>query len=419
MSSLFSKDLWSEIIAALKSNGTRTFITAFGVFWGIFIMVLLLATSRGFETGVKHKFSGIATNSIFLWAMSTSKEYKGLPKNRSIHFNMEDMKAIKDNVKGVRVVSPSNSFSAVITHGLRQGSFNVEGKTPDFTIQQAVKLTQGRFINQNDINLKRKVAIIGWALIDEFFEKGETVLGSFIKVKGVNFKVVGVYKDTSIFARGDVSAQQKVYLPFNTFSQVFNISGKVGSFMITGYDDVSISKVKEDVISVLKKRQNIHPEDKNAIGNFDLNSRFEEFNMLFKTLSGVSFFVGLMILLSGVIGISNIMLIVIKERTKEIGIRRALGATPGIVKKQILLEAVFLTILSGMAGVSFSVLILFIANLQLDAIDPFDTMVLNPIISITTLFIIFLTLIIFGLLAGMIPARQAVKMKPINAIRTE
>ena len=419
MSNFLNRDLWIEIISSLKSNGTRTLVTAFGVFWGIFIMVLLLSAASGFETGLKYKFKGIATNSIFVWAQKTSMEYEGLPKNRWYRFNQSDVTAIKDNVQGLKVVSPRNDFTTMIEHGLKDGSFKVEGNTPQFLEQVSLKLTEGRFINQNDIELKRKIDVLGMGLIDELYEKGESIIGSFVQIKGVNFKVVGVYKDTSIEGQKNISSQQKIHLPFNTFSQVFNFGDRVNYFFITADDNQSATDLKDKVIKVLQKKHKINPKDKRAIGNFDVNSMFEKFNLLFATLKGVSFFVGIMILLSGVIGISNIMLIVIKERTQEIGIRRALGATPYVIKKQILLESVFLTIISGMGGVAFATLILFFVNLKLDTVDPFDTMILNPAIDIPTLFIIFMILIFFGLLAGMIPANKAVKMKPINAIRTE
>ncbi|NIJ45586.1 putative ABC transport system permease protein [Wenyingzhuangia heitensis] len=419
MNSLFHRDLWVEILSSLKSNGARTFVTAFGVFWGIFIMVLLLSAASGFETGIKSKFKGIATNSIFIWTQKTSLEYKGMPRNRWYHFDIQDAQAIKDNIKGLRIVSPQNNFTTEIKHITKEGSFKVEGNAPEFLGQKALKLTQGRFINQKDIDQKRKIAIIGWGLIDELYEKGEDVIGSFIKIKGVNFKVVGVFKDTSINGQKNIRAQQNVHIPFNTFSQVFNFGDRVNYFFITADDDQSATELKNKIITLLQTRHKINPKDKRAIGNFDLNEQFEKFNMLFATLKIVSFFVGIMILISGVIGISNIMLIVIKERTKEIGIRRALGATPMVIKKQIILESVFLTILSGMAGVSFASLILFFVNLKIDSMDPVDLMILNPIINLPTLFTIFIILVFFGLLAGLIPANKAVKMKPINAIRTE
>jgi len=419
MSKILDKDLWIEILLVLKSNKTRTIVTSFGVFWGIFIMILLLSASKGFEYGIKNKFKGIATNSLFVWTKNTTKEYKGMAKNRMYKFDIDDGLALKKEIKGLKIVSPRNDFSTIVQQGLQSGNYSVEANTPQFIEQNALKIGQGRYLNQQDIDLRRKVAIIGYKLVDELFEKDVTVIGRYIKIKGVLFKVVGVYKDTSLRAQKDVSMQQKIHIPFQTFSQVFNTNNKVNYYFITAKNNTPVTALKSEVMRVLKSRHKIHPEDDRAIGSFDMNNTFKKFNLLFTTLNMVSLFVGLMILISGIIGISNIMLIVIKERTKEIGIRRAIGATPYVIKKQILLESLFLTIVSGMCGVILSVVILAIVNIQLDAMDPIDTMILNPSIPLSTLLIIFLILIVFGLLAGMIPAQKAIKMKPINAIRTE
>lgn len=417
--SLFEKDLWREIFHSLKANGFRTVVTAFGVFWGVFILVLLLSASSGFQTGVLNKFEGTSTNSIFVWIQKTSIPYKGLPKNRTYRFKIQDAEAIKNHIKGIKVVSPQNSITTTTSHYLKNGEFKIEGDFPEILLQKSLKSTQGRFINQLDINSSKKVAVIGWAVVDELFKKNEQVVGSYINIKGIAFKVIGVYKDTSMRGRSDIEQQKAIHIPFTTFSKTFNKGNKVSNFYITAEDNFPITDLKEDVLALLRKRHKIHPEDDRAIGHFDLNSFFVKFNMMFTALKGVSYFVGILILMSGIIGISNIMLIVIKERTKEIGIKRAIGATPGIIKKQILLESVVLTLISGMCGVIFSAFILYIANKQIDAIDPMDRMISNAVINIPTVIIIILILVVFGLFAGVIPAKKAVKMKPIDAIRTE
>ena len=419
MNSLFQKDLWSEIIHSLKANGFRTIVTAFGVFWGVFILVLLLSASSGFQTGVLNKFKGTATNSIFVWTQKTSMPYKGLPQNRMFRFKIQDAEAIKNHIKGIKVVSPQNNASANVSHYLKNGEFKIEGDFPEILLQKSLKSIEGRFINQLDIDHDKKIAVIGWALVDELFKKGEEVIGSYITIKDIAFKVVGIYKDTSMRGKNDIEQQKAIHIPFTTFSKIFNRSNKVGSFYITAQDNIAITDLKEDILTLLRKRHKINPKDRRAIGDFDLNSFFVKFKGMFIALKGVSYFVGFLILLSGIIGISNIMLIVIKERTKEIGIKRALGATPSLIKKQILLESVVLTILSGMCGIIFSALVLYIANKQIDAIDPMDRMISNAVIGIPTVIIIIIILVIFGLLAGIIPAQKAVKMKPIDAIRTE
>ncbi|WP_010178712.1 ABC transporter permease [Aquimarina agarilytica] len=426
MNSLFNKDLWKEILQSITSNGFRTIITSFGVFWGVFILILLLCASNGLKNGIENSFSGISTNSIFIWAQGVSMEYKGLPKNREYNFKMQDAQAIRNNIKGLKTVSPRNQLggwgvSNTITHNLNEGSFTVMADFPEILEQKSLIMEQGRFINYNDIEHNKKNVVIGWAIIDELYEKGEEVIGSYIKIQGVSFKVVGVYKDISMQGKRQIEEQKYIHVPFSTFTQVFNEGDKVRFFHITANDNQSISEIKESIFSLLRKRHSIHPKDDRAIGNFDLNKFFTKFGMLFLTLKIVSYFVGILILFSGIIGISNIMLIVIKERTNEIGVRRALGATPGNIRKQILLESLFLTIISGMTGVSLAALISYLINLQLDSQDPAtsESLLYNPSVDLVTIITVLIILVISGLIAGFIPAQTAIKIKPIEALRTE
>jgi len=333
-SSILNKDLWKEIIESIRSNGFRTIITAFGVFWGIFILVLLLAASKGLENGVKRGFDGIATNTMFIWAQGISKSYNGLPKGRRYEFKTTDAEALRQNIKGLKTVSPRNDYPEILT-------------------QQSLKMVMGRFMNYNDIKNKRKIVVIGQGVKNELFKKDEKVIGEYIKIQGVSFKVVGVYRASS--TGGDsIEKQKEIYTPFTTYDLAFNNGKKVGFFAITADDNHTITSLKESILKILRKRHDIHPEDKRAIGSFDLFEMYSKISGLFIALTGVAYFVGFLILISGIIGISNIMLIVIKERTKEIGVRRALGATPGSIRSQVLIESLFLTIISGMAGVSFA-----------------------------------------------------------------
>ncbi len=425
MNSIFNKDFWKEILESVNSNGFRTLITAFGVFWGIFILVLLLSASNGFQNGIKRQFSGMSTNTVFIWAQTITKAYKGKPKNRNYSFNVGDGEAIRENIKGLKTISPRNRLggwggSSIISHDMNTGSYTVEADYPEILTQRSLRIKEGRFINHSDIKDKRKIVVLGWAIINELFEKGEQVIGSYIKIQGVSFKVVGIYEDVSINGRKNIDEQKKIHVPFTTFSQIFNQGDKVRFFVITGIDDVPITDVKEDIMALIRKRHDIHPEDDRAVGNWDFNKFLQKFTQLFIALKAVSYFVGVMILGSGVIGISNIMLIVIKERTKEIGVRRALGATPSIIRKQVLLESLFLTLFAGMAGVSFAAFVTFIVNLILDSKFPEgDAMLYNPSIDLPTVGVSLLILIVCGLAAGFIPAQTAIKIKPIEALRTD
>lgn len=422
-SSLFNKDLWKEIIESLRSNGFRTIITAFGVFWGIFILVLLLAASKGLENGVKRGFDGMATNTVFVWAQGISKSYKGLPKGRRYRFKISDAEALRQNVKGLKIVSPRNRLggygsSNSVQYKLNNGSYSVYGDYPEILTQKSLKIASGRFVNYNDIQKKRKVAVIGKGVKDGLFKKGEKVIGEYIKIQGVSFKVVGIYRSNS--SGGDSEeAQKEIYVPFTAYNQAFNNGNKVGFFAITADDNHTITSLKEQILNLLRKRHKIHPEDKRAIGNFDFFEMYSKISGLFTALTGVAYFVGFLILISGIIGISNIMLIVIKERTKEIGVRRAIGATPGSIRSQVLIESLFLTVISGMAGVSFAAFLIGIVNLILEKMDDPDIMFANPSISLFNIGVALFILTICGLLAGLIPAQTAIKIKPIEALRTE
>jgi putative ABC transport system permease protein len=423
MSKLFSRDSWSEIIEALSANWFRTLLTAFGVLWGIFILVILLAAGKGLENGVKQGFDGMATNSMFIWTQTASKPYKGLPKGRRFRYKIEDVDAIRRAVPNLRFISPRNQLGGFqgsnnVVRGLKTGAFNVYGDYPELIEQQPMDITSGRFINYSDINQKRKVAIIGSGVKKTLFEQDEEHIGSYIKINGVNFMVIGTYKKKS--NNGDSEEDQKeIYVPFTSFSQAFNMGNNVGWMAVTANDDTPITQLKEQVFDVLKARHSIHPDDDRAIGHFDLHEEYSKINGLFTALNFVAYFVGILVLLSGIIGISNIMLIVVKERTKEIGIRRALGATPWSIRSQILLESIFLTIISGMTGIVLASAVLAVVNNILDGMDTSEMMFANPSVDIGVVFIALSILIMSGLLAGLIPAQNAIRIKPVNALRTE
>lgn len=419
---MFNRDKWNEVIESLSSNIFRTILTAFGVFWGIFILVILLAAGNGLENGVKQIFSGISSNSMFMWTQTASRPYDGLPKGRRYNFDIDDVAAIKQKVNGLEYVSPRNQLGGFggannVIRGLKNGAFNVYGDYPDIMEQEPMKIVKGRFINQNDIENKRKVAVIGEGVQKELYEVDEDPLGTYIKVQGVNFMVIGIYKKRG-FGGGNAEEEQKqIYTPFTAFSQAFNYGEVVGWMAITAKDNYSITNLKESIFDIIKVNHRIHPEDDRAIGNFDLYEQFSKIQGLFIALNAVAYFVGILILLSGVIGISNIMLIVVKERTNEIGVRRALGASPWNIRGQILFESVFLTLIAGMAGIVFATGVLSLINMVLpkDSDIPF----VNPSVDLPTVVIALIILIVAGLFAGFIPAQNAIKVKPVDALRTE
>lgn len=419
---MFSRDRWDEILEALNANKFRTLLTAFGVFWGITILVLLLALTNGLKNGVTADFGDFATNSMFMWTQGTSKPYKGLPKGRYFNYKIDDVAALKSQIPNLKYVSPRNQLGGYngannVVRGTKTGAFEIYGDYPEYIKQQPMDILQGRFISYSDINSKRKVCVVGTGVVKGLYDKNEDVLGTYIKVNGVNFLVVGTFKMSN--SQGDDEQDANtIYIPFTTFSQAFNRGDRVGWMAITAVDNVSITSLKHQIFELMKSKHTVHPEDDRAIGHFDLSEQFERVSGLFSILTFVGYFVGALVLMSGIIGISNIMLIVVKERTKEIGVRRALGASPWTIKSQILQESLILTILSGMVGISFAAFVIWIMNTILDSVGPVQNFA-NPSVSMSVVFTALIILVVSGLLAGLIPANSATKMKPVDALRID
>lgn len=423
MSNWLSKESWSEIVEALSAKPFRTLLTAFGVFWGIFILVVLLSASKGLENGVKKDFRGIATNSMFVWAMPTAKPYKGYAQGRQFNYVNKDVEILKSKMPELRLISPRLQLGGhrgtnTVVRGTTVSAYTVYGDAPEFILQEPMDIRQGRFINHKDMDDKRKVAVIGEGVVEELFEKNENPIGEFITINSVNFKVVGVYYKESAFGNPETN-QKKVFLPFTTFQQVFNMQNVVGWMALTAIDEVPITSIKEKIKDILKKEHSIHPDDKKAIGNFDLFEKYNQINGLFDILQVIAYFVGTLVLLSGIIGVSNIMLIVVKERTKEIGIRRAIGAAPSVIRGQILLESLVLTLIASMVGVILSAVLIWAVNGVLDNDPSAVTMFINPSVNLSAVIVSLMLIVLSGLLAGLLPAQIALKIRPIDALRDE
>ncbi|WP_396597373.1 ABC transporter permease [Dokdonia sp. R86516] len=419
---MFSKDRWNEILEALNANKFRTLLTAFGVFWGILILVLLLALTNGLKNGVSADFGDFATNSMFMWSQGTSISYKGLPKGRRFSFKLEDVEVLREKYPELKYISPRNQLGGFngannVTRNEKTGAFSIYGDYPEFIKQQPQDITSGRYISYSDINEKRKICVIGEDVVKGLYDNGEDVLNTYIKINGVNFLVVGTFKNPKSSGDAEEDANT-IFVPFTTFSQAFNRGDNVGWMAITASEDVNITDIKEQVFATMREQRSIHPDDKRAIGHFDLSEAYGRVMGLFSILTFVGYFVGSLVLLSGVIGISNIMLIVVKERTKEIGVRRALGATPWEIKSQILQESLVLTIISGMAGIAVAAGFIWVMNTILDQVGKVDNFA-NPSVNINVIFVALAILIVSGLLAGFIPASRAIQMKPIDALRIE
>jgi putative ABC transport system permease protein len=419
---MFNKDRWNEILESLTANKFRTLLTAFGVFWGITILVLLLALTNGLKNGVTVQFNNFATNSITTWVQGTSLPYKGLPRGRRFRYKLDDIEALKTQFPEIKYASPRNQLGGYrggnnVIRGTKIGAFGIYGDYPDYINQEPMDILEGRFVSYSDIETKRKVCVIGVDVVTGLYDKNESVIGSYIEIQGVNFMVVGTFKKPN--SQGDEEEEaNSIIIPFTTFNQAFNQGDRIYYMCITAYDAYDITELKEAIFAFLKVRHTVHPNDQRALGSRDKSLEFKKVSGLFRILSVVGYFVGALILLSGIIGISNIMLISVKERTKEIGVRRALGATPWAIKSQILQESLILTFISGMTGVAFSAGVIWLMNYVLNENGPVQNFA-NPSVGMSVIVTALTILVVSGLLAGLIPANSATKMKPVDALRIE
>lgn len=390
-----------------------------GVFWGIFMLVIMLGSGNGLRNGILKEFAGTATNSFFVWAQQTSKAYKGMKPSRNFNYNLADVEALKQ-VPELEVVSPLNQLgghegASNVVRGLKTAACEIQANYPNITGISDIKMRKGRFINELDIKEKRKICVIGPRVAEMLFLKNENVIGEYIRVNGVYFRVVGLTSPTSGGNEGREQAQ-RINIPFSTFQNAFNFGDVVGWFAIKSRDDIPAEQSEEKVISILKERHKIAPDDMKAVGHWNMAVEYNKLSGLFTGIEILVWIVGIGTLLAGVIGISNIMLIVVKERTKEIGVKRALGAVPSQIIGQIVLEAVFLTSISGYFGLVIGIGLLEALNA---AIGDSGEMFTNPTVDLAVAIKALTVLIISGALAGLIPASKAVAIKPVEALRTE
>lgn len=414
---MFDRDNWQEIYATIKKNKLRTFLTSLGVGWGIFMLVIMLGAGNGLKNGVMNDFKGTATNSFFMWTQKTTKPYKGMQPGRYFNFNNGDVVALSQ-LKELAVVSPQNQLGGwrggnSVVRGLKSGNYEVSGVYPNIAKISMVKVVDGRFLNENDIKEKRKVCVIGSRVKQELFKPDEKPLGQYVRINGVYFKVIGI---TTASSSGNEARQeeQRIVLPFTTFQNAFNYGDIVGWFAISSAPDVTASQAEEKARAIIKERHKIAPDDEQAIGHWNMEVQYNKMNGLFDGINMLIWFVGIGTLIAGVIGISNIMLIVVKERTKEIGVKRALGATPFNIVSQIITESVFLTAISGYFGLVIGILLLEGVNAAIGQEVP---MFNNPTVDLNVAVTSLIVLIISGAFAGLIPATKAVSVLPVEALR--
>ncbi|WP_439131634.1 ABC transporter permease [Polaribacter sp.] len=414
MKFLFDSDTWQEIYGSIRKNRIRTIITIIGVLWGIFLLVVLLGAARGMENGFNKLFGNFATNSVFVWTQSTDTPFKGFQEGRRFRLTMNDIEVLKSEYPNeIKLLAPRNQTNNLLVHNFKSGDFRVSGDYPVLDQIQKKQLLYGRFLNENDIISAAKVTVISEDMYIQLFDKGAQPIGEYIKINSINYKVVGVYKrSNTIDFDGDTA-----YIPFTTYKKVYNTANRVDWMMITANEGTNIEQMEKDILLTLKGLHKVHPEDKRAFGSVNLGKEIGKVTGFLIGMQFLTWFVGIATLIAGVFAIGNILLITVKERTKEIGIRRALGATPKSIRQQIILESVFLTTIAGMLGIIFGSLVLYLIDSAVSNND--DIPLINPTVNIPIIFIAFATLIVLGTLIGLIPAHMATVVKPIEALREE
>lgn len=423
---MFDLDRWNEIWNALAKNKVRSLLTAFGVFWGIFMLIVMAGAGKGLQNGVTQGTAKFAANSAFFWSEQTGEPYKGFKRGRYWHMDSEDIQFLKDNIPEIEYITPRNftgrwGGGSNVIRGKKNGSFNVKGDYPDYIKIDPATILNGRWINELDIRDKRKVCVIGEKVFESMFDPKENPIGEYLKISGVYYQVIGVVRaETTINING--RTEESICLPFTTMLQTYNMGNTVNFMAITAKRGVPVSIVEERVKELIKKKHVIAPEDLQALNSVNIEKEFEQMNGLFLGIQILTWIVGIGTLLAGVIGVSNIMLVIIKERTKEIGVQRAIGATPRMIISQIMLESVVLTTVSGYIGLSFGVGLLELVNKVMEnSPTPTNDRVFftNPSVSLTVALSSLFVLVLAGLLAGLIPASRAMQIKPIDALREE
>ena len=418
---IFDYDTWQEIFGSIAKNKTRTVVTIIGVLWGIFIYITLSGSAKGLDNGFDREFQDMAMNSMFVWPQSTSIPYAGFKIGRSPRLTIQNVKTLKQQVPEIQYIAPRNARGvrsgppASVVYGDISRTYNIYGDYPEYTEISTKKIYKGgRFINNSDITNKRKVCVIGERTKKELFEKDDNPVGKFIRIDNVYFQVVGVHKYNP---GGGFETDGDIFIPFETFRNLYNTGDKVNWFVIAAYDNADVIAVEKKVKKALKRIHNVSPDDERAFGSFNLGELFNRIKGFADGMTFLSLVVGMATIIAGVIGIGNILLISVKERTKELGVRRALGATPAEVRIQIVLESIFLTLIAGVLGIILGAVAL--ATINFFTQDLADFPYTNPTVPTLLVLGALLIMTVMGTLIGLIPAQRAVSIKPIDALREE
>lgn len=414
---ILDKENWKEIGATLARNKTRTFLTGFGIFWGVAMLALLMCGATGGEDLLKRNFAGFATNSGGMVPSQTTIPFHGYQKGRSWSIDMTDVEMLRQSFPELKSVIPTfQKWGSSFKYGKNSFSGQLIGAGPDYMTMQNPKFYYGRFINEADESSERRVAVIGKKVATQLFPSVEDPTGKVIDVNGGAYSVIGVIGDASEIKLNG-SLDESIVVPSSTFRRANGYGDKVDFLMMVANDKVNLSEVIPRMRRVLYRRHDIHPNDEGALWAINIAEQFEQVDTLFTGIDLLALFIGISTLLAGVIGIGNIMWVIVKERTQEIGIRRAIGAKPRDIIVQVLSEGAALTIISGMAGLCLAALILGV--MQSINNPPDAVSVVRFQMSFTRAVSILAVFMILGILAGLIPSIKAMKIKPIEAINSK
>jgi len=409
---MFDLDKWQEIFSTISKNRMRTFLTGFSVAWGIFILIILLGSGKGLQNGIDFQFKQDAVNMIQFGSGTTSKSYKGLQAGREIRFTNEDYEFIRKHIEGIDKVS-SRYFmwqNRVISYNQEYGVFDLISAHPDYIDIENATIMEGRFLNRIDIDKKRKVVVIGEPVKKALFKNGKDPIGEYIKINNIPFKVVGVFSDKN---ERDAT---RAYLPISTAQMISGGADRVHSFAITSNLSAKESEELEKTLRAeLAKRHRFDKDDQNAMWMWNTLKEYKKFLNLFLGIQIFVSIIGAFTIIAGIVGVSNIMIIVVNERTKEIGIRKAIGASPASVIGMIIFEAIIITGFAGYIGLISGIGLLELGS----SLIPKNEFFLNPEVDFTVALAATAVLILAGTLAGLVPAIKASKIRPVVALRDE
>jgi putative ABC transport system permease protein len=420
---MFDLDKWEEIWRTMMRHKVRTVLTSFGVFWGIFMLIILLGAGNGLQNGAMQNFD-IAKNSVFVWTMPTTVPFAGFDAGRQITLTNEDTQALSQ-LSEVATIAPrlrvSNRFTGQalsIVRGDNSVSFNIMGDLPEFLAIKPYVIEEGRFINQFDIDEDRKVAVIGLRVRDELFDTGEQAVGGYIRISGVPFKVVGVF-NTRVMGEQAIQELQSLHVPLTTAQKTFNMGNQVTWYGFIPSAGATATETEDAIKDLLRTRHKISPDDRAAISSFNVEREFREMQGIFSGISGFSWFVAIGTIVAGMVGVANIMLIIVKERTKEIGIRKSIGAKPISIITMIVLEALVISSVAGYLGLVGGVALIEGVAIVMEQFGMQSDFFANPEIDFGVALSAISVLVFSGILAGLFPGIVAARISPVAALRDE